>query len=124
MTSAEESPVRPGAGLGGSTLRPVERVVTRLRQEGVDDHEIGRRFNRSPGMIQRIMAMAELPERAPAPEPAVRPLRAVERRVLRWREAGSDHDAIAARFRRGPAHIAQVERLANYKLRQQQTAAG
>ena len=43
-------------------------------------------------------------------------LRAVERRVLRWREDGADVDDIAQKFRRSPRYIRQVERLARLKL--------
>ena len=45
-------------------------------------------------------------------------LTALERRVLKWRDQGARPQDVAWRFRRSPEHIARVERLARYKLRQ------
>ena len=97
-------------------LRPVERLVLRLVAEGVEDVEIGRRFRRSPEMIRRIATMAELPRTARAPVDSDDGLRALERRMLRWRHYGATYDEIAARFRRSPAFVARIETLAHYKL--------
>lgn len=97
-------------------LRPLERLVLRLVDEGVDDVEIARRFRRSPEMIRRITAMALLPRTAGsrvAPDDGLRPL---ERRLLRWRHYGATYTEIGARFRRSPAFVARVEAFARYKL--------
>lgn len=97
-------------------LRPVERLVLRLVDEGVEDVEIARRFRRSPEMIRRITAMARLPRTAGvrvAPDDGLRPL---ERRLLRWRHYGATYAEIGARFRRSPVFVARVEALARYKL--------
>ena len=55
---------------------------------------------------------------APAPDSPARDdvLRPLERRVLRWRDNGVQPAEIAPRFKRGPAFMEQVERLAEYKL--------
>jgi DNA-binding CsgD family transcriptional regulator len=98
------------------TRRAIERRVLRLAAEGYDDAEIGRRFKRSPAMIGRLIAMAELPRpESPGPQPAS-VLRPLERRVLRWRDAGADHAEIGARFRRSAGHISRVEGFARRKL--------
>jgi DNA-binding CsgD family transcriptional regulator len=95
-------------------LRPLERRVRRLVAEGVSDEEIGRRFRRSPEFAQRVYALSEV-ERAPRPADGSR-LRPLERRILRWREAGAEPEDIGARFHRSPGFVAQVEDLAHYKL--------
>jgi DNA-binding CsgD family transcriptional regulator len=111
-----ESPVPAPAMNQDRILRPLERRVLRLVDEGVDDNEIGRRFRRSPGTIRRIVAMARLP-RALGPQPLrAAGLRPLERRVLRWREGGIGYTEIGPRFRRSPAFIERVEVLARYKL--------
>jgi DNA-binding CsgD family transcriptional regulator len=94
-------------------LRPLERPMARLADEGVVPDEIGRRFNRSGDFVLRVLALAGLPDRnAPPEQHGLRPL---ERRLLRWREAGAASSELADRFRRGPDHIDRVLELADYK---------
>jgi hypothetical protein len=67
----------------------------------------------------RFLADLDRPPRSPAARaPAGRDdrLRPIERRLLRWREAGADHDQLSGRFRRSPEFLARVEEYANYKL--------
>jgi DNA-binding CsgD family transcriptional regulator len=111
-------------------LRPLERRVLRLRAEGQDDAEIGRRFHRSPEHIRRVADLARIArhpsadrreagervDRREAGQPDLRPL---ERRVLAWREDGATPEEIAPRFKHSPEHMARVEDLARYKLRRQ-----
>ncbi len=99
-------------------LRPLERRVLRLVDEGVGDIEIARRFRRSPGMIRRIVAMTRLPQAKGAHEALGKGLRPLERRVLRWRARGVAYTEIGSRFRRSPAFVERVEVLARYKLEQ------
>lgn len=96
-------------------LRPLERRVLRLSEAGLDDDELGRRFLRSPEHIERVRYLARLPGRTGS-RPRGDVLTPVERRVLRWREEGAGLDELGRRFNRGPRYIAQVERLAHYKL--------
>jgi DNA-binding CsgD family transcriptional regulator len=99
-----------------SALRPVERLVLRLVDLGVDDAEIARRFRRSPEMIRRITAMARLPRTAGVRVVQEDGLRPLERRLLRWRHYGATYTEIGARFRRSPVFVERVEAFARYKL--------
>lgn len=96
-------------------LRPVERRILRLVEEGADDVEIGRRFRRSPEWVARVRLLAAHPRTGQHLQGDV--LRPLERRVLRWRALGADYEQISPRFRRGPDFLRQVEALAHYKLR-------
>ena len=98
------------------TLRPLERRVIQLVDDGIATTEIARRFRRSPEMINRIIGMTALPGRATRAPARGRGLRPVERRVLRWRELGADYNEIGARFGRSAAAVERVEQLARYKL--------
>lgn len=97
------------------SLRPVERRVLHLAENGVDDVEIGRRFRHSPEWVARVRALAQHPRDGAHPRGDV--LRPLERRVLRWRASGAGYDELSPRFRRSPRFLQQVEALAMYKLR-------
>lgn len=97
-----------------AALRPIERRVRRLAEEGIDNAEIARRFQRSPEFIGRVIDLARLPGRAASSDQSV--LRPIERRILGWLQHGADYPEIAPRFRRSPGFVEQVERLAHYKL--------
>jgi DNA-binding CsgD family transcriptional regulator len=96
-------------------LRPMERRIRRLTADGVAETDIARRFRRSPEFVRRVLQLSALPDRSHWSTTDA-PLRPIERRVLRWRDAGADHSEIARRFRRGPAFTQQVEDMARYKL--------
>ena len=96
-------------------LRPIERRVLALREQGVDDAEIARRFRRTPAYIKRIALLARLDgTRRASGGGGLTPM---ERRVLKWRDQGARPEDMAWRFKRSPEHITRVERLARYKLR-------
>lgn len=100
----------------GRQLRPVERRMLKMAEAGVDDVEIAWRFRRSPRFVRQVRGLA-----AREPEARLEPangLRPIERRILKWRDLGLDHDDLAPRFRRSPNFLRQVETLARYKLRQ------
>lgn len=48
------------AQTGGSRLRPLERVILRLRNEGETYGEIGNRLNRSGAQVRRIEEYTKL----------------------------------------------------------------
>lgn len=99
-------------------LRPIERTVRRLREDGLSSSEVAWRLRRSPGYVQRVEAMSAI-ERPAGPgtghERTAPGLRPVERCVLKSLQAGSGYAEIAARLRRTPRYVALVERLANLK---------
>jgi DNA-binding CsgD family transcriptional regulator len=95
-------------------LRPVERRILRLVDEGVAVDEIGHRFRRSPEFVGRVIELAHLPGRAARHDDA--PLRPLERCILGWRERGASHEEIAPRFGRSSGFIARVEQFAQLKL--------
>jgi hypothetical protein len=100
-------------------LRPVERRVVRWAELGLDDAEIGRRFGRGEQWTAQVRYLADLDRPRPGSAPAGDDddvLRPLERRLLRWREQGYDHDELSSRFRRSPGFLARVEEYAHYKL--------
>jgi hypothetical protein len=101
-------------------LRPVERRVKRWADAGLGDAEIGRRFGRGEQWTAQVRRLAELDRPLTAGDGDARgdgdPLRPLERRVLRLRAQGVDHDELSVRFRRSPEHMARVEEYAHYKL--------
>ena len=103
-------------------LRPVERVVRRLGEQGLSESEIAWRLRRSPGHVQRLLALTELRRVAgPSVAPRSGSLRPIERRVLRSREAGIEPVEIAARLRRSPEFVKRVATYAGYKIQRQGT---
>ena len=102
------------------SLRPMERCVLRLADEGVARAEIARRFHRTPEFVNRMMGYAQVPRGASAnaaSTSATDVLRPLERCILKWRANGTNHAEIGARFHRSAGYVQQVEQLAQYKLR-------
>jgi DNA-binding CsgD family transcriptional regulator len=97
-------------------LRPLERRIVRLLEDGLGEVEIAARFRRSPDWVLRVASMARIPrtQALPLRGDVLRPL---ERRVLRWRSDGAGYAEIGPRFRRSPGFVQRVEALAHYKLR-------
>lgn len=96
-------------------LRPIERRVQRLMAEGVSTDEIARRFRRMPETIERVDQMAGM-RVGGSSSTTGDVLRPLERRILRWRADGVDHDVIGEMFRRSPDFVRRVEAFAQLKL--------
>ena len=96
-----------------SGLRPVERRMLALRDDGIEVDEIARRFRRSPQHVERVLSWAEIPRENELDRPDG--LRPIERRVLAMRDEGLSYDEIGRRFNRGPDHIRRVERYAGFR---------
>jgi DNA-binding CsgD family transcriptional regulator len=95
-------------------LRPVERVVLRMRDEGLSNDDIARRIRRSPQHVERIVAWTTWPRSgAKVHGKGLNPL---ERRVLTLRAEGVDHEELASRFRRSATHMRRVEGMAHLRL--------
>jgi DNA-binding CsgD family transcriptional regulator len=93
---------------------PLERRVLRLLRSGVNGSEIARMFRRSPEFIERVAEYAHLhPEYGTHHFDELRP---IERRVLKWRAQGADHDEIGRRFMRSADSVRRIETLAQHKL--------
>jgi DNA-binding NarL/FixJ family response regulator len=97
-----------------SDLRPKERVIKRLAEDGMSDSEIAWRFRSSPGHIQRILRLIEVP-RSPRDSAARSEPTALERTVLKARTRGVTHAEIGARMRRSPGFVARVEQFATLR---------
>lgn len=102
---------------GAVRLRPIERAMRKLADGGMTESDIAWRFRRTPGHVRRVLDMSRLRGKSNDPGPETAPdLRPIERVVLRARDEGTDTAEIAARLRRTPRGVEQIERLATYKL--------
>ncbi|MPZ51261.1 MAG: hypothetical protein GEU79_00750 [Acidimicrobiia bacterium] len=96
-------------------LRPIERRVLAMREEGQTDEEIAGRLKRSADHVARIAAYAEIPRNGHGSREDDELLRPVERRVLALREAGQSHAEIGEKFRRSADFARRVEGFARYR---------
>jgi DNA-binding CsgD family transcriptional regulator len=97
-------------------LRPVERVVRRLVDSGIEPGEVAWRLRRSPRSVKQILELSKRTPtvaRPPVPPQILRPL---ERRILTWLAEGASYAEIGARFRRSPDFIRRVEEIARAKM--------
>ena len=93
-------------------LRPIERRVLEMQQEGLVVDEIAARINRSPEFVERMIGWTEIPRNGSSTDRHLTPR---QRRVLDLRAEGHSHSEIAEKFRRREAYIRQVEGLAHFK---------
>ena len=101
----------------GVPLRPLERTILRLLDDGQSLPQISRRVDRKPGTVGRILAMIDHKSDIPAQERrASSPLRPVERVVLRLRANGESYGEIGNRLRKSGTHVRRIESYAKAKL--------
>ena len=100
-----------------SQPRPIERVITRLHENGANPSEIGRRVAKQPGTVLRILAMTEIRSGLQYTRPVSgHTLRPIERVVLRLRADGESYGEIGNRLRRSGRYVQKVEQFAHLKL--------
>ena len=92
-------------------LRPIERRVLAMQDDGLGVEEIAGRLKRSPGHVERIISWTGIPRSGLPPR---RSPRAMQRRVIAMRAEGESHERIAERFQRSPGFIRRVEGHAYY----------
>ena len=93
-------------------LRPLERCVLSMRDDGVSIDEIAGRLRRSSAHVERIISWTELPRSG---TPSRSSAKAFESRVLALRGSGESYERIGTRFRRSPGFIRRVEGMAHYR---------
>ena len=99
------------------TLRPIERVVMRLQDEGFSPADIGKKVKKKPGTVHRIIAMAGYKQDGLSTStPNDHPLRPVERVVLTLRGKGETYGQIGNRLALSGRRVQFIERLAEFKL--------
>ena len=94
-------------------LRPVERRVLALRDEGQSLEEIAGRLRRSADHIGRVIEWTQIPRKGPAPR---RSPSARQQRILALRSRGESYEEIANRFGRSSDFIRRSEGLAHYRM--------
>ncbi len=99
-------------------LRPIERTVRRLQEDGLSNSEVAWRLRRSPGYVRRVASLSAIERSTDTADQgrSTAGLRPIERCVLNSLEAGSGYAEIAARLRRTPGYVSRVERFANLRL--------
>ena len=93
-------------------LRPIERRVLDMHQEGIEVVEIASRIKKSPEFVERMIDWTEIPRNGKTSD---RHLTPIQQRVLDLRAAGETREEIASRFKKGERYIRQVEGLAHFK---------
>lgn len=97
-------------------LRPIESVILRMRDEGHDSPEIGKRIRKKPGTVDRIVEMIEHKEDVePSPDDESSGFRPLERVILKLRSRGETYGEIGNRLGRSGDYVRRVERMTTYR---------
>lgn len=94
------------------SLRPMERRVLTMKDEGTPIPDIADRIKKTPEFVERVIEWTEIPRSGRERETVLSPLQS---RVLTLVAEGEDHETIARRFRKSERFIRQVEGLAHYR---------
>lgn len=103
-----------------SSLRAIERVITRQLDEGNSVSEIAMSLRKQPGTVRRIAAMAELAndlglERDDRRSTDADGMRPIERVIRRLRTEGQSVGEVASRLRRSGDYVRRVEEFTRIK---------
>jgi len=99
-----------------TNLRPIESVILRLRNEGHNSPEIGKRIGKKPGTVDRIIEMIEHKESLPEQKtPRATSLRPIERVIERLRNAGENYGEIGNRVNRSGHQVRKIEALSRIR---------
>ncbi|MGQ0848781.1 MAG: hypothetical protein ACT4OP_06635 [Actinomycetota bacterium] len=94
-------------------LRPIERRMLALHDQGMNPAEIARRFRRGPVFVSRVLSWTAIPRTGNNRRQVG--LRPVERRVLDLRAQGLSHAEVGRRFGRTAGYARRIEGLANLR---------
>lgn len=106
------------AGQTTDGLRPIERRVLALRDQGLDPADIARRFKRGEAHIERILNWATIPRQDRISEGRTEPqagFRPIERRIIDMRAKGMSYEEIGSRFHRDAGYVRRIEDLARLR---------
>ncbi len=93
-------------------LRPMERRVLSMADEGVEIAEIAKRIRKTPDRVESIIAWTDIPRSRPTTRRSPSP---VESRVMALLAEGETHEQVGQRFRKSARYVRQVEGLAHYR---------
>lgn len=96
-----------------TSLRPIERRVLALTDQGLDPADIARRFKRGEAHVERILRWTAIPREGGTESQAG--FRPIERRIIDMRAKGMSYEEIGSRFRRSAGYVRRIEDLARLR---------
>jgi DNA-binding CsgD family transcriptional regulator len=97
-------------------LRPIESVILRLRAEGHNLPDIGKRIGKKPGTVERILEMIEHKDAVPEQKtPDASGARPIERVIHRLRGEGETYGEIGNRVSKSGQQVRKIEDLSRLR---------
>lgn len=96
-------------------LRALESVILRMREEGLESPEIGKRIGKKPGTVDRILEMIEYKDGIEATANDRSGPNALERTIHRLRDKGESYGEIGNRLGRSGRNIRHIEHMADMR---------